>query len=202
MSIPPTGVIDRRDALRRVALILGGALSAPAVAGFLAGCERRDAAGGDDAGFTPRALTSAHAQLVALVAEHIIPTTDTPGARAAGAPGFIDMMLADSYAPADRSHFVTGLADLDARAVNRHGRPFARCDDRDQLALLEIVDREAFAPRAAGAPTHWFRTMKELTLLAYYTSEIGATKELRYVQVPGRFEGCVPFARVGRTWAV
>jgi hypothetical protein len=49
---------------------------------------------------------------------------------------------------------------------------------------------------------HFFRTMKELTVLGYYTSQIGATKELRYVQVPGRFNGCVPFKTIGRTWAV
>jgi gluconate 2-dehydrogenase subunit 3-like protein len=47
----------------------------------------------------------------------------------------------------------------------------------------------------------FFRAMKELTILGYYTSQPGATKELRYVQVPGRYDGCVPFAKIGREWA-
>lgn len=194
MTDLPAGSIDRRAALRRVAVLLGGALSAPAIAGVLAGCERRDLA----AGFTPRALTPEQAALMAVVAEHIIPATDTPGARGVGAPAFIDMMLAEYYAPADRERFVAGLADLDARADARCGHVFLRCDAAEQRRVLDIVDREAFA----GRGPHWFRTMKELTLLAYYTSEIGATKELRYRQVPGRFDGCVPFETVGRSWSV
>ena len=194
MTDLPTGSIDRRAALRRDALLLGGALSAPAIAGVLAGCESH---GRDAAGFTPRALAPAQAELMAVVAEHIIPTTDTPGARAVGAPAFIDMMLAEYYAPADRERFVAGLADLDARAEASCGHAFLRCDAGRQRTLLDVVDREAFA----GRDPHWFRTMKELTLLAYYTSEIGATKELRYQQVPGRFDGCVPFGSVGRAWA-
>ncbi|HEX2778559.1 MAG TPA: gluconate 2-dehydrogenase subunit 3 family protein, partial [Gemmatimonadaceae bacterium] len=88
MTDPTTGSIDRRAALRRVALLLGGALSAPAIAGVLAGCEGHDRTA---AGFTPRALTPAQAELMAVVAEHIIPTTDTPGAREVGAPAFIDL---------------------------------------------------------------------------------------------------------------
>ena len=51
-------------------------------------------------------------------------------------------------------------------------------------------------------PPHFFRTMKELTVLGYYTSQIGATKELRHAPIPGRFNGCVPLKTVGRTWAV
>lgn len=195
MTDLPNGSIDRRAALRRVALLLGGALSAPAIAGVLAGCDGHDRVA---AGFTPRALSPAQAELMAVVAEHIIPTTDTPGARGVGAPAFIDLMLAEYYAPADRERFAAGLADLDARADARYGRVFLRCDAAEQREILDVVDREAFA----GRGPHWFRTMKELTLLAYYTSEIGATKELRYEQVPGRFDGCIPFETVGRSWSV
>ena len=57
-------------------------------------------------------------------------------------------------------------------------------------------------PRPAHPATPFFRMMKELTLLGYYTSEAGATRELRYVPVPGRYDGCVPFTTIGRTWAV
>jgi hypothetical protein len=56
--------------------------------------------------------------------------------------------------------------------------------------------------KAARQPGRAFwRTMKELTLLGYYTSEPGATQELRYAASPGRFEGCVPLERIGRAWA-
>ena len=225
----PYDSIDRREALRRAALLLGGAVSAPALAGVLAGCRAADAPRG---AWSPRALTAEQAAAVATIAEHIVPETDTPGARAAGVDRFIDTMLAEYYGPDERARFVDGLTDVDARARRSYGRAFLRCSRDEQVALLTALDREAFATparparpdpdratqrgvattppadtsRAAApaphAPPPFFRTMKELTLLGYYTSEPGATRELRYARVPGRFEGCVPLARVGRAWAV
>jgi hypothetical protein len=166
-------MIDRREALRRAALVLGGVLSAPTVAGVLAGCEARDAPAGT---WRPRALTPDQAELVATIADQILPETDTPGARAVGVHRFIDALLAESYSAAERERFVTGLVAL--------GR---------QRAQLERLDREA---------QPFFRSLKELTLVGYYTSEVGATRELHHVPVPGRYDGCVPLAQVGRTWAV
>jgi gluconate 2-dehydrogenase gamma chain len=217
-------VIDRREALRQAALLLGGTLSAPAIAGVLAGC---DAATVWASEAPPRAFTAAQLELVAVIAEHIIPTTDTPGARAAGVHRFIDTMMAEYYPATDRQRFLDGLADVDDRSARANGRRFVSATKAQQRAILAGLDLEAFPTKttvandaskdterggggmAASAeaktsakPPHFFRTMKELTVLGYYTSQIGATKELRYVQVPGRFSGCVPFKSIGRTWAV
>ena len=233
MPRPSDETIDRREALRRAALLLGGALSAPAIAGVLAGCESRHAAG---SAWAPRALTTEQAELVATIAERILPETDTPGARGAGVHRFIDTMLAEYYPDGERQHFLAGLAEVDARARRGCGRAFLRCGAEEQRAVLDQLDREAFAapaPRPVPDPAKetergaadtkapaelksdsvqraapgrrevpFFRMMKELTLLGYYTSEIGATRELHHAQVPGRFEGCVPLTRIGRTWAV
>ena len=197
-SLPrfPDDLIGRREALRRAAMLLGGVLSAPAIAGVLAGCDSRSGNG------TRRALTSDQGELVATIADHIIPETDTPGARAAGVHVFIDRMLAGHYGDEDRKRVLDGLEELDERARRECGRAFIRCSADEQRALLTRVDAEAFAERTARREVPWFRTIKELTVLGYYTSEIGATKELRHVAVPERFEGCVPFTQIGRTWAV
>jgi gluconate 2-dehydrogenase gamma chain len=188
-------VISRREALRRTALLLGGVVSAPALAGVLAGCETPHG----ESGWTPRALTSEQTDVVATIAEHILPETDTPGARAVGVHRFIDTMLAEHYGTADRATFLRGLGDIDARAARSGARNFIGASKSQQIAILTELDREAYSNVAAP---HFFRTMKELTLLGYYTSEAGATKELQYNPAPGRFEGCVPISRVGRAWAV
>ena len=186
--------IDRREALRQAALLVGGTLSASTVAGVLAGCD----ASTSWAAQTPaRALSSAQLELVATIAEHILPATDTPGARAAGVHRFIDRMMAEYYSAPDRQRFVAGLGDVDERAKRAHGPAFLRCTPAQQRTILSELDREAFT--GARPPSHFFRTMKELTVVGYYTSQIGATKELRHASVPGRFDGCVP---VGKTWAV
>ncbi|PYO99228.1 MAG: hypothetical protein DMD60_02230 [Gemmatimonadetes bacterium] len=191
--------MDRREALRRAALLLGGALAAPTVAGVLAGCRASRAPEG---AWAPQALTRDQAELVAALAEHILPETDTPGARAAGVHRFIDALLAESYSPLERTRFLAGLAAVDARAVSASGRPFLQCAAGDQRALLEALDREALAGSVDPPDPPFFRTLKELTLVGYYTSEIGATRELHHAPVPGRYDGCVPLAQIGRTWAV
>ena len=172
--------------------------------------------------------------MVAVIADRIIPATDTPGARAVGVHEFIDAMLADYYDAGDRARFAEGLAALDGRAREMCGKEFVGCAPERQLELLTRLDQETFAsarpapqfdprretehgpgtplpselkaetarPRPAHPATPFFRMMKELTLLGYYTSEAGATRELRYEPVPGRYDGCVPFTTIGRTWAV
>ena len=239
-------LIGRREAQRRAALAFGAALTAPTIAAVLAGCEARS----DTAHWRPRALDEVQADLLGAVVDHIIPPTDTPGARDAGVPQFIDVMLAEYYTPSEREEFLAGLRDIDARARRRCGGAFLSCAQRDQRALLEQIDRETFASAAASAsatvdaadasreterggaggpsgagmtgasaaeaeagpasasvsrrsaPRPFFRTLKELTITGYYTSKIGATVELHYLPVPGHYEGCVPLARIGRSWAV
>jgi gluconate 2-dehydrogenase gamma chain len=231
-------LITRREALRRTALALGGAVSAPTLAGVLAGC-------GDPAsrgGAALRVLTERQREQVATIAEHIIPETDTPGARSVGVDAFVDAMLDGYFAVPERDRFLAGLAAVDDRARDTHGAAFLDCSPEEQRALLMELDRESFdavperaappvddvraridgsgsplPPRVEGEAARWihgesresgapsrpfFRTLKELTLVGYYTSEAGATVELRHEAVPGRFEGCIPFETVGRTWAV
>ncbi len=182
MTAPSHATIDRREALRRAALLLGGALSASTMAGVLAGCEGRRVPAG---AWSPRAFTPEQLELIATIAEHIIPETDTPGARAVGVHRFIDALLAETY-PADaRREFLDGLGQI--------GGTFLRASSAEQRSLLERLDHEA---------QPFFRELKQLTLLGYYTSEIGATRELHHAALPGRFQGCVPLAQIGRTWAV
>ena len=241
--------IDRREALRRVAILLGGAVSAPTLAGVLAGCEApgRAANGVAAAGdWTPRALSASQAELVASVADQIIPSTDTPGARAAGVHQFIDAMMADHYPAADKARFLAGVDGVDVRARRAHKRPFVECTPEQQVALLTAIDRAAYPaggaaaqaqraqqppprdpvvgpspatgpaapqtdadPADAGLPeavraelkSEWFwRRMKELTLTGYYTSQVGATQELK-VNPMGAWKGDVPYTTLGRSWA-
>lgn len=233
--------ITRREALRRTAVLLGAAISGPTVAGVLAGCGR-----GAPRARSLEVLSADEHRLVGVIAEHIIPETDTPGALGVGVPEFIDEMLADYFTEAERTRFVAGLTELDGRAMRAHGDHFVDCAPEQQLALLDELDREAFAPLAPPPPepppvaaaaegvpedpapveeagesepvaqswihaegprpprreVPFFRTMKELTVVGYYTSEIGATVELRHEAFPGRYEGCIPFTDIGRTWAV
>ena len=191
--------ITRRQALRRVGALLGGIVSAPTVAGLLSGCQRTT---GPD--WSPQALTATQNQMVDTIAEIIIPTTDTPGASAANVNRFIDAMIGESYLEEDRTRFLEGLEEVDARCEEDYGAPFVELDAEQQRALVAELDDETFGPDAPApdrdAPS-FFRMMKELVIIGYYTSEVGATEELRTNIAPGYYDGDVPYEEVGRAWS-
>jgi len=199
--------MNRREAIHRTALALGYAISAPALAGVLNGCKAAP-----ELNYTPVFFSENQAQTVAELAEIIIPKTDTPGAKDAGVPGFIDSMLKEVYSKEDQDKFLKGLSDFEAEAQKEYGDDFSRCKSEEQVALFKRHHDAAIATLGTGGSTGWWNTgggtdkpfvlkVKELTLLGFFTSEAGATQVLQYNQVPGPFQGCVPLAEVGKAWA-
>ena len=191
--------ITRRQALRRVGALLGGVVSLPTVAGVMSGCEWTST--GD---WSPSTLTAEQNQMVDTIAEIIIPATDTPGASAANVNRFIDAIVGDSYRPEDGERFLSGLDDVNARCQETYDAPFVECPPEQQRAVVGELDDEHFGPDAADldreAPS-FYRMMKELVIVGYYTSEIGATEELRTKAVPGYYDGDVPYEEIGRAWS-
>lgn len=188
--------MNRREMLERVALMMGGTLSASTIAGIVAGFQPAAAAT-----YAPQTLTPAQDELVATLAELIIPTTDTPGGRAAGVNRYIDGMLTSIYTEAERKRFLAGLVDLEARAKARGGG-FVASSPETQVQILKELEAETMVARGAGTENEtFFHVLKELTLTGYYRSEIGATQEQRYLLVPGYYKGDVPLKEIGRAWS-
>ena len=186
--------IDRKEAIKRSALIMGGLIFAPNALGVLSGCKVRP---GLD--WEPEYFSRNHARLVSSLAKTIIPETDTPGALQTGVPGFIEEMVYTGYTEDARSLFLGGLDTFDALAAESEGSLFADLDPETQYAFAAEQNRLAIESELSPPP--FFLIMKELTMMGYFTSEAGAKQALRYERIPGRFDGCVPFEDVGKTWA-
>jgi hypothetical protein len=141
---------------------------------------------------TLRALTPHQNETAAIIADLIIPKTDTPGARDAGVPGFIDVMLAEWADDDQRKFFTEGLANVDERSRAAFTKDFIACTPAQQSEILQDLDYELARLRDIKSDTskNFFQAMKWLTLTGYYTSEVGATAELHYRVVPGRYEPC------------
>jgi gluconate 2-dehydrogenase gamma chain len=201
--------MNRRELLQQVASLMGGALSAPAVLGILAGCAPKHSAS-----WQPLFLSKEEGAIVEDIAELIIPRTATPGAKDVGVPAFIDVMLKEVYPTEDQGRFVSGLRDFDAEARRAHGKAFLDLDPAVRLALVQKAHDAAVAEEKAlekkmNVPLTKLRRpfvlmMKELTLLGFFTSQIGATQVLQYEAVPGGFQACIPLAEAGngKTWAL
>ena len=187
--------MNRRELCR----VVGAAVASPALS-RLSGEElwavgRRTHARTRGLGF--RVLDAHQAETVEMIAELIIPETDTPGARAARLPEFIDLLLAEWAPDDDRKLFLDGLTDVDARARAVSAADFLGASEVQRLAILTALDAEAQEARkskADGKP-HFFDHMKFVTVYGYCTSEAGATAELHYEAIPGAFDPCAPLDR-------
>lgn len=189
--------MDRREAIRKSALALGGILAAPTILGILNGCQADP-----ELTFAPKFFSEEDAWLVADLAEVILPETDTPGAKAVGVPAYIDNMLAGYYGEKDQARFREGLEAFKAEVAETYKKPFYRLEPEAQLEITEKIHNEAviaIRPPGEGAP--FILMMKELTITGFYTSEIGATEVLTYATVPGAYLGCIPYDEVGKAWA-
>jgi|SRR2546425_3934959 len=187
--------IDRREAIRRVTVLLGGVV-------FVGSGDLLTAVEHAHARVTASrkqigAFTAQDIALLDEVADTILPETKTPGAKAAHTGAFMAVMVTDTYDDRNATIFRDGMKRLNDAS-------FMTATPAQRLAMLEKLDREQKAymdTRPDGAPPHFFRLMKELTLFGYFTSEIGCTQAMRYRETPGRFDPCAPYTPGETTWS-
>ncbi|GAB3167696.1 gluconate 2-dehydrogenase subunit 3 family protein [Telluribacter humicola] len=176
--------MNRREAVQRIALLMGGALSAPVMAGAM----------GEKIYDGPSLnVTAEQEALLAELADVIIPTTKTPGAKAAGAEKFIVRVMRDCFPLKDQETFYNGLARLNTESKTKFGKSFEE---------LPLPQKNEMVKHTMTSDTPFFRRMKELTVTGYFTSEIGATQALEYLPIPGRFEACRPLKPGQKAWAI
>ena len=190
--------MNRRDALSRVALLFGGTVIGAEA--FLTGC-RNTAVDTSTLTFDANVIS-----LLDEVGETILPTTaSSPGAKAAAIGEFMKVIVTDCYEEKDQKVFMQGIGLLNQAADEKFGKDFETLTPEEKHDLLVEIDKEATAyndSKVEGDPNHYFTMMKQLTLWGYFTSEVGATKALRYVPVPGRYEGCIEYKKGDKAWAL
>lgn len=174
--------LNRRQLLKNVALMTGGALSASVISGVMTGALAQETIDVDNPVFSDAEL-----KLVGEMADMIVPDTDTPGAIAAKVHHYIHAIVGDWYYEDERANFMQGLRAVDSGFIGG--------SSAERTAIMTKMDNQESDEKT------FFEEFKELTLVGYFTSQIGAEEELRYEQYPGPYQGCVPFEQVGRTWA-
>lgn len=200
--------INRREVILRVSALLGGAALVGG-SGLLAAYEKA----AFPADGTPGIFTADDIALLDEIAETILPATKTPGAKAAKTGAFMALMVTDCYSAAEQKIFRDGMRQVDDAARKANNASFMEATPQQRLVVLTTLDqeqkrvmdaREIGAGEAAAAvkqPAHYFRMMKELALLGYFTSQVGCTEAMRYVESPGRFDPCIPYIPGQPAWA-
>jgi hypothetical protein len=186
--------MERRAVIKHIALMVGGTISLPT----LLAMKLHESGVSNTLDFM---LSASQRKLVAEIAEIIIPRTDTPGAIDAGVPAFIEMMLKDCYLSPEHQSFIEGLDALSKKdflnksmadkisiisTVEQESKALMKAYNVQQTKMGDNEDKELMAAQKKGLP--FWRLMKELTLLGYFTSKVGLTASFDFVLVPGRFE--------------
>jgi glucoside 3-dehydrogenase (cytochrome c) hitch-hiker subunit len=169
--------VNRRDALK-----VGAALFASS--GILVACRTGRA--------SSRVLSDEDQVLAEEIADTLLPTTaggGSPGAKAAGTGAAMNLILSDCYKRADQRTFSEGLERFRAECRAKRGKTFLKLSRADRETFVRSVSRQA-----------WFEPVRDLALGAYFSSETGMTKALRYVRVPGKYVGCMPLELGQPAW--
>ncbi len=181
--------MNRREALKAGTAALGGVLFASSGVVAAWAPERTEASTG--------ILSRDDQALAEEIADTLLPATAaSPGAKAAGVGATMNLLLTDCYATDEQRRIVSGLGELRAMCRDRCGDGFASMTRAERERMLREIDAVA---RTAG-DEHWFATLRGLAQQAYFSSEVGMTRALRYVQAPGRWTGCVPLRPGQPAW--
>ena len=188
--------MERREAVQYIALLLGGTLVGTNA--FVTGCKTADKK--DNTTFSQEDVAYLNE-----VADTILPTTaSSPGAKAANVGQFMTVMVNDCYEAKDQKIFHEGLGKLNNAADKAYKADFMKLSPQQRTELLVKLDAEQkdyTGKKKKEDPAHYFRMMKELALLGYFTSEIGTKQARRYAPVPGRYDGCIPYKKGDKAWA-
>ena len=187
--------MDRREAVKYVSLLLGGTLVGADL--FLTGCK-------NETKYSGRAFSPDDYAYLDEVADTILPTTSTPGAKAAKVGQFMTVMVNDCYTDKDQQVFKDGMDKINDLSKKQYDNAFVNISPQQRHDLLVKLDNEQkdyMKNKKPDDPAHYFRMMKELTLLGYFTSEIGCKQARRYVPVPGRYDGNYPYKKGDKAFA-
>lgn len=183
--------MNRRDLLKLIAIATGLPLIG---ADIVTAAENAAKPAGKAHVFSPEDI-----RLLDEVAETIIPRTSTPGAKDAAVGAFMAVYVADCYTDEQRTLFLSAIQEIEKRSHAEHKKAFLELTGEQRQALLSALDREAKAEQTPAKP-HAFTLVKQLTLLGFFTSKIGATEVLVYDEIPGGFETCVPYKKGTPAW--
>jgi hypothetical protein len=114
------------------------------------------------------------------------------------------VMVNDCYEAKDQKVFKEGMEKLKEVSNKKFDNNFMKLTPAQRHELLIELDneqKEFMKTKKQGEPAHYFRMMKELTLLGYFTSEVGTKQARRHTPVPGRYESCIPYKKGDKAFA-
>ncbi|WP_413998363.1 gluconate 2-dehydrogenase subunit 3 family protein [Flavobacterium sp. W1B] len=185
--------MDRRKALKNVAFLLGTAISSSTMGVLF------ENFGVYESEKNQVSFSATDEEILAEFADIIIPTTKSSlGAKAAGVGNFIPMMVRDCYPANLQQLFASGMKEMLAKCQKDFNKDFISLNAAERHKLMTDLTAEAIAN---GKKPSFFMITRDLTLLGYFSSEIGCTQAREYLPVPGRYDGNADYKPGQKAWA-
>ena len=184
-------LLTRRSVLKRAAALFGGSVTATQLSLLM----RSVAAMAEDT--TPRFLNQEQFSMIERIVDLIIPETDTPRRTGRRCSSFYRPDVGRLGIAAKAGALCRGPGGYRPARAESGADSFSASSTAQQTVLLQTLDKETFAQDAIDT---FFGEFKKMVLFAYYSSETGATIELRYQRIPGDYRPCVPLDEIGRAW--
>jgi hypothetical protein len=185
--------MERREALKKIAYLMGGAISATTMGVLFESFTV----------FDPVKSTyfylATDEEILAEFAEIILPTTSSsPGAKAAGVGTFIPLIIKDCYPPKLQEVFKKGFDDMLTKCKTKFNKEFLSLNSEEKNQLMSELKQQAID---SNKEPSFFLLARDLTLLGYFSSEIGCTEAREYLPIPGKYDGNAEYKPGQKAWA-
>ncbi|HEU4790740.1 MAG TPA: gluconate 2-dehydrogenase subunit 3 family protein [Flavobacterium sp.] len=185
--------MERREALKKIAYLMGGAISATTMGVLFESFTVYD----------PEKNTyffsATDEEILAEFSEIILPTTEnSPGAKAAGVGAFIPLVIKDCYPPKLQEVFKNGFEDMLAKCKAKFNKEFLSLNSEEKIQLMNELKQQAID---SNKEPSFFMIARDLTILGYFSSEIGCTMAREYLPIPGKYDGSAEYKPGQKAWA-
>ena len=178
---------------------MGGTLSAGTLSAIMSGCQPDNTSG-----WTPSLFSKEQIQLVAEIADTLLPKTNTPGAKELNIHRYIDDVLLTCHDEEMQKKVMEGLTSINSASTSIAGKDFVKAPPEDRKTVIDSFDKETFDIKDEDErEEHFFWVLKSLTVTGFFSTEVGQTQILQHAAVPGKWQACIPLAEAGngKTWA-
>jgi Gluconate 2-dehydrogenase subunit 3 len=169
--------MNRRGTLKTLMAISGGLIALPAWA----------------EGWSAQEMTAHHSSfslveqdVLASVADTIIPSDGTIGALSVGTDKFLQKLFDNCYEKEVQDNVKAQLTGLETAAQKAFGKSFVNCDQAQRQQLIEKLGVSENKNEKG-----FFTLIKSETIRGFNTSREVMVNYLNYKVVPGHYYGCV-----------
>ncbi|NQY86496.1 MAG: gluconate 2-dehydrogenase subunit 3 family protein [Colwellia sp.] len=206
--------MNRRQAIKKIALSAGVIVSSVTIMSVLQSCQQRS-----NLSWTPKFFSPEQGAIISAVAECIIPKGQTPGSDDVDVPQFIDLLYLDIFDHKQGQQFKEGIAQFEQQFKAKNNQSFSQASPQQQQRFVKALYQlngtdtaNIFAlvaevnPPASQQVLHqlygFLISLRELTIEAYFTSELIAEQYLAYDPIPGHYIGSMPVHENTKVWSL